>query len=142
MIECILYKSSGKVKNIKVLASNLNLLPDGKYRVRVDSAKVRSSSQNAYYWSCVIDLVYEGLRTCGFDSVRNKNDAHEICKALFLKVIDEKNGIKIERVLSTRELTTIGFQEYLLNISVWAFDYLSISIPEPGQQLTIETVNI
>lgn len=138
MIEWVLYKSSGKVKNIKVLASNLNLLPDGKYRVRVDSAKVRSIPLNKYYWGVVVELVYEGLRAQGFDSVRNKNDAHEIMKALFLKVIEERNGIKIERILSTTELTNTGMQEYLLNISVWSFDYLGVTIHEPNQQLTIE----
>lgn len=137
MIEFLIYKSGGKVKNPNVLAKYVDDLPDGKSRARFDSAKTRSNNQNAYYWSCVVELVYEGLRNAGFDSVRNKNDAHEICKSLFLKVDDEKNGIKIERVLSTRELTTVGFQEYIFNITVWAADYLSTHIPAPGQQLTI-----
>lgn len=137
MQEFVLHIANGKVKNLKVLADNLSSLVDGRYRIRIDSAKIRSLPLNKYYWGVVVQLVYEGLREQGFDSVRNKNDAHEILKALFLKVTEEKAGITIERILSTTELTNIGFMEYLLNISVWAFDYLGVTIPEPNTQLSI-----
>jgi len=84
-----------------------------------------------------VPLVYQGLIDAGFDSVRNIEDAHEIMKSLFLKVTEEKNGLTITRVLSTTELKTVGYMEYLQHISIWAFDYLNVTIPEPNQQMTI-----
>ena len=80
-------------------------------------------------------MVYEGLKAAGFDAVRHKEDAHEIMKSLFLKVTEERNGVTIERVTSTTELTTIGFAEYLMHIFTWALDYLGITIPNPNEQL-------
>jgi hypothetical protein len=131
----ILSKRDGIIQNPKPLEVFYKSLPDGRYILTADSTKKRTLPQNNYYWSVVVPMVYEGLRNAGFDAVRHKEDAHEIMKALFLKIAEERNGLKIERVMSTTELKTVGFNEYLLNISVWAFDYLGISIPEPNQQM-------
>jgi len=113
-------------------------LPDGKYITTIKSTKQRSNDQNDYYRGVVVPLVFQGLKDAGFDTVRNKEDAHEIMKTLFLKVSEERDGLRLERVMSTTELTTIGFAEYLLNIFTWAFDYLGITIPEPNKQMTFE----
>jgi len=113
-------------------------LPDGNYEVEIKSTKKRSNDQNAYYFGVVVPMVYEGLKAAGFDAVRHKEDAHEIMKSLFLKLTEERNGVTIERVTSTTELTTIGFAEYLMHIFTWALDYLGITIPEPNQQLIFE----
>jgi len=137
-MEFIIHKTGNGWTNTAGWKGHLEALPLGKYLVSIKSTKGRSNDQNAYYWAVVVPLVYEGLRQAGFDSVRNKEDAHEIMKALFLKVTEEKADIKIEKVLSTTELTTIGFAEYLMNISTWAIDYLGVSIPEPNQQMEFE----
>lgn len=132
----IIHKRNGSWVRNTLWKEHCNQLPDGRYEVRIKSTKSRSINQNQYYWSVVVPMVYDGLRAAGFDAVRNKEDAHTILKSLFLKVTEERNGVKIEKVLSTTELTTIGFSEYLMNIFTWAFDYLNISIPEPNQELT------
>jgi hypothetical protein len=133
--EFIIYKKDGNFSNIKLWKEHLYNLPDGRYLTKIESVKKRSLPQNKFYWSVCVELVYEGLRSAGFDAVRNKDDAHEIMKSLFLKIKEEKNGIKIERVRSTTELKTVEFMEYLQHISTWAFDYLSVTIPEPNQQM-------
>jgi hypothetical protein len=133
--EFVIQKRGDSYLNVKAWKEHLASLPDGRYLIKIDSLKKRSQPQNKYYWSVVVDLVYQGLRGAGFDAVRNKDDAHEILKALFLKVKEEKHGIKIERVKSTTELKTVEFMEYLQHISIWSFDYLSITIPEPNQQM-------
>jgi RNA-binding protein YhbY len=132
----IIHKTESGWQNTSKWKQHLDQLPVGKYSVTIKSANKRSLPQNAYYWGVVVPMVYEGLREAGFDQVRNTEDAHEVMKSLFLKVREERAGMVIERVMSTTELKTIEFNEYLLNISVWAFDYLGISIPEPSTQLT------
>lgn len=135
--EFIISKSGSRFLNVKSWKEHISHLPDGRYLVSIKSIKARSIPQNAYYWSVVVDLVYQGLKAAGFDAVRNKDDAHEIMKSLFLKIKQERGEIKIERIQSTTELTTVGFMEYLLHISTWAADYLGVSIPEPNQQMEL-----
>lgn len=137
MKDFIIRKVFGKWINVQAYKEHLQTVPDGNYLIRIESTKKRSSLQNSFYWAVVVPLVYEGLKSAGFDAVRNKDDAHEVLKSLFLKVKEEKNGIVIEKVLSTAELKTVGFIEYLQNISIWAFDYLGVTIPEPGQTLEL-----
>lgn len=135
--EFIIQKKGIGYTNVKAWKEHIASLPDGRYLVSIKSIKARSIPQNAYYWGVVVDLVYQGLRGAGFDAVRNKDDAHEILKSLFLKIKEEKHGIRIERTKSTTELTTVEMMEYFLHISTWAFDYLSITIPEPNQQMEL-----
>lgn len=139
--EFIISKSGKDFRNTKAWKEHIASLPDGRYLVSIKSIKARSLPQNAYYWGVVVEMVYQGLKEAGFDAVRNKDDAHEIMKSLFLKIKEAKGVVYIERVQSTTELTTIGFMEYLLHISTWAFDYLSITIPEPGQQMEMPIDN-
>lgn len=136
-MEFLLHKRNGEFLNHEEYRNYTRDLPDGRYLIEVNSAKKRSHPQNNFYWSVVVPLVYNALRDAGFDSVKTKEDAHMIMRTLFLKTVEERDGMKIEKILSTTELTTVGFMEYLQNISIWAADYLSMAIPEPGQQLRI-----
>lgn len=112
-------------------------LKEGRYIITIESADKRSGQQNEYYWSVVCEFVYEGLRDAGFESVTNKDDAHEITKALFLKEVELKGDIKIERVKSTTELSKEQFSEYIDNITMWASDYLNVTIPLPNTQISM-----
>lgn len=116
-----------------------NSLPDGNYIFSAPrSTRGRSNDQNKYYWAVCVPLVFSALKDAGFDTVRTEEDAHLIMKSLFLKVHEEKKGVRIERVQSTTELSTIMFAEYLLHIFTWALDYLGLTIPQPNEQLTFE----
>lgn len=121
----------------KQLREYMDGLKPGRYRVRVDEYSKRSLPQNAYYWSTVVPLVYKALRDAGFDAVRNHDDAHEVMKHLFLKVSEQRGEVLIERVKSTTELTKMEFSEYIEHITLWAWDYLQVTIPAPGQQLEV-----
>jgi hypothetical protein len=128
----------GDVVNLRVLTDNIaELQPSSRYIVTIKKANTRSHNQNAYYWGVVCQLVYEGLKDAGFENVKNKDDAHEILKNLFLKTKEERNGITIETVKSTRQLTRAEFIDYLTHIEVFAADYLNVHIPAPNTQLTV-----
>lgn len=108
----------------------------GRYAISAESAKKRSTQQNAYYFGCVIPLVFDGLRDIGFETVQTKEDAHEILKALFLKKeIPGPGGEMFVTVTdSTTKLSTVGFMEYLEKIAQWSAEYLNVVIPPPGMQ--------
>lgn len=134
-MEFHLTKRNGKWLNQSQRQEYLNSLPDGYYVERIEARNKRSGRQNSYYWSVVVPMVYQGLREAGFDAVRNLEDAHEVMKNLFLKIREERNGVVIERVKSTTELNKEQFSEYLEHITIWAWDYLTITIPAPNTQL-------
>lgn len=110
----------------------------GSYRITIKRGKRRSNKSNAYYWAVVIEFVYNALKDAGFDAIRTKDDAHEVCKTLFLKTVEEHNGLKIEKVGSTKKLTTKEFEEYIQHICIWCYDYLSTVIPAPNSQAAID----
>jgi hypothetical protein len=136
--EFYINKRNGDWKGTSLMSEVYKTLPDGAYIATIKSTKIRTNPQNQYYWGVVVPKVYDALRDAGFDAVKTKDDAHEIMKALFLKVKEEKGGINIEKILSTTELTTIGFAQFLMNIFQWAAEYLGIAIPEPNEQLEFE----
>ncbi len=73
--------------------------------------KQRSLQQNKYYWSVVIPLLCPQLWT--------KKEVHKLLKRKFLNV------------KSSTELSTLDFQQYLIQIYIWAYLKLQISIPDP-----------
>lgn len=134
----------GKIVQMRVARFHFDKmkLTDGCYKVKITKGKRRSNKQNAYYWGVVIPFVFEGLRDAGFETVTNNDDAHLVCKSLFLKEKEEHkykgSVIKIEKAGSSKKLTTKEFEDYITNITVWAFDYLNVVIPAPGQQLDMD----
>lgn len=128
----------GAIVQKRVMRKYFGELKDGSYKITIKQGKRRSNRANRYYWGVVINLVLEGLKDAGFDTIRNADDAHEVCKSLFLKETEEHKGIKIEKVRSSRKLTSKEFEEYITHITIWAFDYLNVIIPAPGEQKDLE----
>ena len=114
-------------------------LEDGSYAVEVKKSKKRSNPQNAYYWSCIIPLVTDGLKNLGH--TWSEDDVHDVLKGLFLKRKKElPNGEIVETVGSTRKLTIEEFGEYIERIAQWSSEYLGCIIPKPGEQVTLNYV--
>ncbi len=128
----------GEIVQKRLVRKKFDELKDGSYKITITRGKRRTIQENRYYWGVVIPLVYEGLREAGFEKISDKEDAHSVCKSLFLKEIEQHGDIKIEKAGSTKKLTTAQFEEYIQHIVHWAYDYLSVVIPAPGQQLDFE----
>lgn len=139
MISVIVHIESGEIKNKAVVKNAFSNLPDGKYKILIDRASKRSLQQNAYYWSCVVPQVRQGLRDAGYNEVKTAADAHDIIKHLFLKkeMRSEKNDDVITIAGSTAELTTVQFMELIEDVVKWAAEYLGVQILFPGEQSTI-----
>lgn len=118
----------------------ISSLPDGEYDVEIKKHfKKRSLSQNAYYWTVVVSMVYDGLRDAGYSEILDAADAHEVLKAMFFKktIFSEKHD-NLEVLKSTTKFSTIEFEERLEEIRKWAFTFLNIIIPLPNTQAAID----
>jgi hypothetical protein len=137
--EVFVTKSDGEIVNKRAVREAWNSVPpNGKFLMKIEDKNKRSLPQNAYYWSCVVPMVREGLRDAGYDEVKTDEDAHEVLKHLFLKqqVGSEKTGgVMIEFTRSTTQLTKEMFNEYLENIWKWSAEFLGVVIPNPGQSV-------
>ena len=100
--------------------------------------KFRSPNQNRFYHGAIIPIVRAALRETGI--IMNHDQCHELLKERCNQVeyVNEKTGQIIQCAGSTRDLSTSGFMDYLVNIKVWAREFLNIETPEPLEQVIIE----
>jgi hypothetical protein len=98
----------------------------------------RSSPQNRYYWGIVIKEITLRLRELGHQWITDE-DVHDMMKLKFnYEQIVSEQGEVLELPKSTSTLTKTQFAEYVDNIRMWASGFLSISIPDPNQDLTMQ----
>jgi hypothetical protein len=88
----------------------------------------RSANQNAYYWGVVIKILQED--TQHEDTKTDKKRIHDALRGMFLS---RKDWLGKEIVLSTTELSTAEFEEYLSKIRRWAEIALGSRIPLPNE---------
>lgn len=117
----------------------LRIFPEKELTITVEKKKrSRSLNQNAYYFGVVVKLVREGLLDVGYRFTFE--ETHEYLKLMFLKEekVNEQTGEILQTVGSSAGLTTSEFMDFIAEIQQWAAEYLSIEIPEPGEQLNFE----
>lgn len=138
MPEFFFHIKDGQITNPRVVRRYFDELVDGSYQCKIEKGKKRSNRQNSFYWACVLPLVKEGLQYNGFREVKDEEDAHMVMKSMFLKskVINEVSGDIIEIIKETKKLTTVEFMTYIEEITQWAAEYLTVTIPEPNSQTT------
>jgi len=83
----------------------------------------RSGNQNRYYHGVVIKLL------CDY-SGDDPDSMHDTMRMMFLKV---PTALGFETIRSTKDLSTVEFEEYLEKIRVWAAVNLSVYIPLPNE---------
>lgn len=118
----------------KKIASELSQFEGKKIEIRVKRLRsTRSLQQNRYWWLCMgILSEHTGFR---------REEIHNICKFKFLKRerVIESTGEVMEYLESTTKLTKGEFMELTDAMIKWAAESLNVVIPEPGQQLEIDT---
>lgn len=143
-MECIIKISpAGHVINTQSVRQFFNELPqDSTGTLTWKPANVRSLSQNAYYHAVCVPMIKDGLREIGYDEIKTNDQAHSFLKNKFLRQYAH-NRNNPEEVLdlgagTTTELTTKMFMDYIAEIQKFAAEFLSITIPDPGQQTSID----
>lgn len=104
----------------------------------------RSLNQNAYYWGTIVYMIWTELKGRGLQasdlSERTgnllRNDVHDYLRSMF--AAREKFNILTEEVdielISTKDMTSIEFTNYVELIRQWAAEELGLAIPDPNEQ--------
>jgi hypothetical protein len=116
-------------------------------RVMVNVRKLynkRSINQNAYYWGVVVLIARQAINEqWGFvDNEPGSVDSdqvHEILKTEcnFKNIASRETGVILKVGMTTKELTTVEFEEYLERCRRWIQEYLVAYVPLPNEQLEI-----
>jgi hypothetical protein len=127
------------VQNRKRLEEWARQYPGKNIVIKIDKkGSKRSSPQNRYYWGCVIKEISIRLRDLGHQWLTD-DDVHSMMKLKFnYERIVSEQGEALELPKSTTGLTKTQFAEYVDNIRMWASSFLSIDIPDPNQNLTMQ----
>lgn len=108
----------------------LSLKNDEYYLTIKKEYSDRSNNQNRYLWGCVYPIISNEV---GYTN----DEVHEICKNMFLKkwvILETKDGFKeVEITKSTKDLTTVEFENYLSQIRQWVSIELGIFIALPNE---------
>lgn len=142
-------KVYGKVQNNKFIPNSLELFIgafkdfEGKnieLSIRQNSDS-RTNPQNAYYWGVVLKLISEST---GYTD----DELHVIFKQKYL--IDNERLLDVARkkiidsnipYLSTTQLNSVEFNEFLEKIKNFASLELGIYIPDPNEQIETKEFN-
>ena len=122
-------KHYGKIKNLKIdfldeerfVEDLVNL--EGKDIVFTlkENKDYRTNQQNKLWWKYMQIMGNE----LGYD----KDEMHDICKLKFLKRERYEDGIKVEYLKSTAQLTKKEFKNLVDEVIIWAAKTFSINLP-------------
>lgn len=99
--------------------------------------KSRSNSQNSFYWGVVLPLVQKGLLDATGELRSNDNIHYKILLPLFAptnEIVNIDTGECIIERLTSSEMTTTQFCEYIMEIQKWGAEFLGIDIPNPNEE--------
>lgn len=135
--QIFIHISKNQITNKKLVRQAFECLKDGSYQVTIESKNNRSNPQNRYYWSCVLQLVKDGLKEVGYREIDTVESVHDLMKYMFLKkqITNEQTGEVIETIGSTTKLSTLEFMEYIDRIAQFASEMLGVVVPPPNTQV-------
>jgi len=99
--------------------------------------KSRSNNQNSYYWGVVLPLVQKGLLDATGELRSNDNIHYKILLPLFAptnEIVNVDSGECINERLTSSEMTTTQFCEYIMEVQKWGAEFLGIDIPSPNEE--------
>jgi len=102
--------------------------------------KNRSNQQNSFYWGVVVVLVQSGLKDATGEFRTAENIHYNILLKMFApekELINIETGECITEKISSSEMTTTQFMEYIMEIQKWASEFLNIDIPNPNEEITL-----
>lgn len=130
-----------KIEDSKIIPYNLALYSEllGRFNNKEvllsihQQKKKRSNDQNKYYWAVVIPMIQQGL----FDlqgEYFGIEDTHNFLKQEFnfKEIVNKDTGEALKIGLSTTQLTTVEFMDFLDKIIDFADKFLNIKIPPPN----------
>jgi len=122
-------KHYGSIKNLKIdfldeerFVEDLVSL-EGKdivFEIKINR-DYRTNKQNKLWWK-YMEIMGD---TLGY----SKNEMHDICKLKFLKRERYEDGVQVEYLKSTAQLTKKEFNKLVDDVIIWAAKTFSINLP-------------
>jgi len=110
--------------------------------ITIDKAKkTRSNNQNSYYWGVCIPLIQSGLKDATGEFRSSENIHYNILLPLFspsVEIINIDTGQVLTERISSSEMTTIQFMEYVMEIQKWSSEFLNVDIPDPNEEILLD----
>ena len=87
----------------------------------LENKNYRTNSQNKLWWKY--------MQIMSADLGFTKDEMHDLCKIKFLKRERFEDGIKVEYLKSTAQLTKKEFKKLVDDVIIWAAQTFSINLP-------------
>lgn len=132
--------NSFRVVSKENFKKELDLLPDGRYRVTVDKyRKNKSNPQLGYYYACVIPLSWKLLLDAGW-KFTSAEQVDAFWKKLYAntELINETTGEIMSIPALKRDMSTVELSTFTDEIKKHCAEYLNGYIPDPEEQTKIE----
>ena len=136
MIEAIAYIRQGRltIEDRKRLTDLVLAAKDGEYRLTLSrNYSIRSVSENAYYWGCIIPAFVAGYKETQGETIEPEA-AHELLKlACNGKTVYLGNEF-VTIGQSTAKLVTVEYENYLERCRYWIAQYFGIEVKLPNEK--------
>lgn len=129
-----------RVVSAENFKKELNLLPDGRYRLTVEKyRKNKSNPQLGYLFAGVYPLVLKALNDAGWEFT-SIDQVDELCKSKFSdqEILNRDTGEIMNVPGLKRDMTTTEMMTYINSIRDWSSEYLNAYIPEPESQIEMQ----
>ena len=106
--------------------------------------KERSNQQNRFYWGIVVPLVQNGLLEATGELRSSDNIHYKILLPMFAPVnelVNKDTGEIVSEKITSSEMTTTQFMEFILEVQKWSSEFLNIDIPNPNEENLITFTN-
>lgn len=106
--------------------------------------KERSNNQNRFYWGVVIPLIQNGLLESTGELRSNENIHYKILLPMFApvnEIVNKDTGECISEKITSSDMTTTQFMEFILEVQKWSAEFLGVDIPNPNEENLITFSN-
>jgi len=86
-------------------------------------------------------LIQSGLKDATGEFRSSENIHYNILLPLFspsVEIINTDTGQVLTERISSSEMTTIQFMEYVMEIQKWSSEFLNIDIPDPNEEILLD----
>lgn len=128
------------IRNRNIVLQAINSFNNADVVLTFDKVKKkRSTQQNAFYWSCILQLMQLGAKDTWGESW-SIDKAHKHLSKLFVfhESINVKTGLITQTPKSTTELTTTDWEVYVTEIRIYLLENFDIDAPSPNEKITLQ----
>lgn len=132
-------KNGNLAVNRSLIAKTIKLFEGAEITLTIEKKfRKRSNQQNAFYWGVLIPIISELLQdaTGNFFS---SEETHDVLKSNcnYKELVSETTGEFTKIPISTTELTTLEWLDYVEKVEHFVFNYFSVTLPRPNEQLDL-----